>query len=256
MMRKVLLLSAAAWLAALSCSNVNGPPSADGGQPAYFPNGDGSRWTYRYQRYFNNVPSGEPYYYDEYFEGTAVVDGVEAQRLVRAPRAATAWELSYVADDDENTVLLYGREFYTGALQTEAVYFEPPWSALVYPLTVNRSWSEVKQEGLTPAALGLPADLDGDGADDAVDVEIVCKTVTKEDLTLPIEMFPDCYKVRRTVYATFHMTTGGDVEETYVRYGWFKPGRGYVQYTGDEITVPNAARYTYLVQLEAYELAR
>lgn len=239
-----------------ACSNVGDrPPVGDGGEPMYFPNGDGSRWTYACQRYFNNVPYGGPSEYTETFDGEAVVGGRVAQRLVRFAPAVDEYEILFLRDDDENYVEVLGREFYVGGVMTGAVYFDPSWSYLTYPLRVNRSWSEAKQLRLSPLCFGLPADVDNDGLDDDVDVEIVRHVVTKEDLAIPIGTFDGCYKIRRTVYATFHMTRGGDVEMNYVQYGWFKPAVGFVQYAGDEIAVPNAAQYTFLAQLKSYRVA-
>ncbi|NIT35182.1 MAG: hypothetical protein GTN49_01570 [candidate division Zixibacteria bacterium] len=256
MYKRALLLSAAAALAlAPACSNVDGPPVGNGGDPRYFPNGDGSSWTYSYQRYFNNVPRGGPLEYTETFDGEAAVGGRVAQRLVRFAAGNEEYEISFLHDDEENYVVALGREFYVGGRMTGAVYFDPEWSYLTYPLRVNRNWSEVKQLQLSPLCLGLPADVDKDGKEDDVDVEIVRTVVTKEDLTIPIGTFEGCYKVRRTVYATFHMTQGGDVEMNYVQYGWFNAGRGFVQYTGEEIHAPNAARYTFLAQLKHYHIS-
>ena len=254
-MSKKWLYAATAVLAlGAACSNVGEPPPQGGDDVTYYPNGDGSRWTYRYQRYFNNVPSGEPYDYDELFDGTVEVDGREVQRLVRGARTGDDYELFFVRDDNGHYVVTYGRELYKGGRMVGGAYFEPAWTTLIYPLAVNRTWSEVKQEGLSPLALGLPEDLDNDGQNDLADVESVCTVVTKEDLTIPMGTFEDCYKIRRTIYASFHMTAGGDVDETFVQYYWFKPGKGYIQETGDEVTVPNASRYTFLAQLEDYDL--
>ncbi len=254
-MRKTLTIAAAVLALASSCSNVGDrPPVGDGGAPMYFPNGDGSSWTYAYQRYFNNVPYGEPYEYVETFDGEAVVAGRVAQRLVRFAAGIDDYEIYLLRDDDENYVEGAGREFYAGGVPTGAVYFDPLWHYLKYPLRVNRSWSEAKQQRLSPVCLGLPADVDNDGHDDDVDVEIIRHVVTKEDLAIPIGTFEGCYKIRRTVYAAFHMTQGGDVEMSYVQYGWFKPSKGYVQYAGDEIGVPNGARYTFLAQLKTYHV--
>ncbi len=253
---RIVMLAAAAALviAAGGCSNVSEVPPGDGGDAGYFPNGDGSNWTYNYQRYFNNVPFGDAFDYVEEFDGDAVVGGRVVQRLVRFAAGAKEYEVYYLDDDDENHVAALGREFYSGAMMTDAVYFDPPWSHFVYPLRVNRNWSEAKQDGLSPLCLGLPADVDNDGKDDAVDVEIIRAVVTKEDLTLPMGTFDECYKIRRTIYATFHMTQGGDAEMTYVQYGWFKPSKGFVQYDGDEVGVPNGARYTFLAQLTSYNV--
>ena len=254
-MRKTLSIAAAALALTAGCSNVGDrPPVGDGGAPAYFPNGDGSSWTYGCQRYFNNVPYGEPSEYTETFDGEVVVAGRVAQRLVRFSPGVDQYEICFLRDDDENYVEGLGREFYVGGVPTGAVYFDPPWEYLKYPLRVNRSWLEAKQQRLSPLCLGLPADVDNDGRDDAVDVEIVCHVVTKEDLAIPIGTFEGCYKVRRTVYAVFHMTQGGDVEQSYVQYGWFKPQKGYLQYAGDEMGVPNAARFTFLTQLKSYHV--
>jgi len=254
--RKLLLGAAAALALGPACSNVDGPPPVgNDGDPLYFPNGDGSSWTYSYQRYSNNVPHGEPFEYTETFDGEAAVGGRVAQRLVRFAAGNEEYEICFLHDDDENYVVALGREFYVGGLMTGAVYFDPEWNYLTYPLRVNRSWSEVKQLKLSPLCLGLPADVDKDGKEDNVDVEIVRTVVTKEDLTIPIGTFEGCYKVRRTVYATFHMTQGGDVEMNYVQYGWFNAGKGFVQYAGDEVYAPNAARYTFLAQLKYYHVS-
>jgi hypothetical protein len=254
-MHKILYGTTAALLFAGACSNVGEPPTnGNGRDPSYFPNGDGSSWTYEYQRYLNNVPCGEPFDYTETFDGEAVVGGRVAQRLVRAEAGRQGYEVLYLEDDDENHVAKLGHEYYVGPLMVDAVYLEPPWSYLVYPLRVNRSWSEAKQDRLSPLCLGLPGDVDNDGKDDTVDVEIIRTVVTREDVSLPMGTFEDSYKIRRTIYATFHMTQGGDVEATYVQYGWFKANKGFVQYAGDEVGVPNAARYTFLAQLESYNV--
>ncbi|UCH78677.1 MAG: hypothetical protein JSU81_01640 [Candidatus Coatesbacteria bacterium] len=252
--RYYYLAAAAFWLAS-ACSNVDGPsPPGNGSDPLYYPNGDGSSWSYTYQRYFNNVPFGDPTEYAETFDGSVVVGGRTAQRLARFTPGLDEYQLFFLADDEKNVVAQWGREFYVGGRLTGAVYFDPAWNFLLYPLRVNRSWSEAKQLRLSPLGLGLPADVDNDGRDDTVDVEIVCHVVTKEDLTIPLGTFEGCYKLRRTIYATFHMTSGGEAEITYVRYAWFKPNKGFVQYTGDEIYVPNGARYTFLAQLKSYRV--
>ena len=254
-MRKLLLAASAAVALSPACSNVDEPPDVNNGRDTlYFPNGDGSTWTYDYQRYLNNVPHGEPFEFTETFDGEAVVGSRLAQKLIRFEAGGEEYEVSFLYDDDENYVEALGREFYAGGRMAGGVYFEPAWAYLIYPLRVNRSWSEAKQSRLSPLCLGLPADVDNDGRDDNVDVEIVRNVVTKEDLTLPMGTFEECYKIRRTVYATFHMTQGGDVEADYVQYGWFKPHKGFVQYTGDELAVPNAARYTFLAQLKSYHV--
>lgn len=243
----------AAVILAAACSNVGSPPAPGEGDEAYYPNGDGSRWTYRYQRYFNNVPAGEPFNYTETFRGAVNTGGTTAQRLKRHVEGADYYVIAFIADDDAAVVSDYGREFYKGGRMAAGAYFDPPWATLVYPLAVNRTWSVVKGEGFDPLALGLSTDVDNDSQPDTVDVEIVRTVVTREDLTLPMGNFPDCYKIRETIYAGFHMSSGGGVDETYVRYAWFKPGKGFVQYTGDEIGVPNGARYAFLAQLTEYE---
>jgi len=254
-MSKLLLAAAAAFALSTACSNVDEPPDVNNGRDAlYFPNGDGSTWTYGYQRYLNHVPHGDPFQFTETFDGEAVVGARLAQKLVRFQAGGEEYELLFLFDDDENTVEALGREVYYNGRMSGGVYFEPAWAFLTYPLRVNRSWSEVKQTRLSPLCLGLPADVDNDGRDDTVDVEIVRNVVTREDLTLPMGTFEGCYKVRRTVYATFHMTQGGDVEMDYVQYAWFKPNKGFVQYTGDEISVPNETRYTFLAQLNSYRI--
>lgn len=246
-------LAAAVLLAAASCSNVDGPVLPGDGDAAYFPNRDGSKWVYRYHRYFNLVPFGRPYDFVEEFTGSAVVAGGECQKLKRFVLGfEDTYEILFLADDEANYVRWWGREYYAQGVLTTGVYFQPPWDYLVYPLRVNYSWSEAKRNSLTPAALGLPEDLDNDGRADTVDVEIVHSVLVKEDLSLPIGTFPGCYKIRRTIYATFHMTTGGDAEEVYVQYRWFKPDVGVVQSSGDEVSAPNAARYTFLASLKDY----
>jgi hypothetical protein len=254
-MRKLILAASAAWALCSACSNVDEPPDVSNGRDTlYYPNGDGSTWVYNYQRYLNNVPYGERFEFTETFDDKAVVGSRLAQRLVRFEAGAGDYEICFLYDDDENSVEEVGREFYVDGRLAGGVYFDPAWAYLIYPLRVNRSWSEVKQSRLSPLCLGLAADVDNDGREDKVDVEIVRTIVTKEDLSLPMGTFEGCYKVRRTIYATFHMTQGGDVEMDYVQYGWFKPHKGFVQYTGDEIAVPNAARYTFLAQLTSYHV--
>jgi hypothetical protein len=254
-MRAVLFIAAAALLFAVACSNVGDAPTVgDGGDPLYYPNGDGSTWTYSYQQYFNNVPTGIATEYTETFDGEVVVGGHVAGRLVRLAPGAEDYEILFLADDEESGVVMPGREFYFSGRLVDAVYYDPAWRYLVYPLRVNRSWAEAKQDRMSPLCLGLSADVDNDGRDDNVDVEIIRNVVTKEDLTIPMGTFESCYKIRRTIYATFHMTSGGDAEMSYVQYGWFKPNKGFVQYTGDEIYVPNGARYTFLAQLKSYHV--
>ena len=254
-MRKYLLTAAATLALSTACSNVDERPDVNNGRDTlYFPNGDGSSWTYDYQRYLNHVPHGDPFEFTETFDGEAVVGARLAQKLVHFETGGEEYELLFLYDDDENTVEALGREFYLDGRMVGGVYLDPAWWYLAYPLRVNRSWSEAKQTRLSPLCLGLPADVDNDGRDDNVDVEIVRNVVTKEDVTLPMGTFEDCYKIRRTIYATFHMTQGGDVEVDYVQYAWFKPNKGFVQYTGDEIAVPNAARYTFLAQLKSYHV--
>jgi hypothetical protein len=254
-MRKLTLAAAATVALALACSNVDERPDITNGRnTGYFPNGDGSTWTYDYQRYLNHVPYGESFEFTETFDGKAVVGPGLSQRLVRFAEGEDEYELLFLYDDDEDVVRTVAREFYAGGFLIGGVYLEPMWAYLLYPLQVNRSWSEAKQTGLSPLCLGLPVDMDNDGNNDTVDVEIVRHVVTKEDLTLPMGTFEDCYKIRRTLYVTFLMTQGGDVEVDYVQYGWFKPQKGFVQYTGDEIAVPNETRYTFLAQLNSYHV--
>jgi len=223
--------------------------------PTYLPNTDQSYWTYTYQRYLNNVPLGDPFSVTYTFDGSSVVGGEAVQNFVLAVDGELPYEVFLVQDNEMNTYKMYGREYYDGTRgMTDSVYFDPVWFWAEYPFSVGTNWQVVNVTEISPLAIGLPADIDNDGHDDTVDVEINCSTVVKGDVTTEVGIFTDAYKVRRNLYVTYYLTQGGESKIDFEQYFWFKPEKGTVKMSGDEIGYPNGPHYTFESSLSEYDI--
>lgn len=251
----VVVVIALSLLYAAGCTEDGGTTPPDEENPTYLPNTDGSYWVYSHQLYQNNVPFGDPASVTFRFDGSAVVDGEAVQRLVRTVDGLVQYEVFLTKDNERNTYGLYGREYYDGSRAlTDYVYFDPPWSWIQYPLSVGTNWQVTNVLGISPVAVGLPADIDKDGKDDLIDVEINCSAIAKEDVTTLVGVFTNAYKVRREMFITYHLTQGGTSALEFRQYFWFKPEKGIVKMSGDDIAYPNGPRYTYESLLSDYEI--
>lgn len=239
----------------VGCTENNGTLPPDEEDPAYLPNTDGSFWTYSYQRYQNNVPTGDPFSVTNTFDGSAVIGNEIVQRLVRTVVGEISYEVFLFRDNEKNSYTMYGKEYYDGTRDmTDSVYFDPAWLWAQYPLAVGTNWQITNVAGISPLAVGLSADIDNDGKDDKVDVEINCSTIAKEDVTTEVGIFPGSYKVRRNYYITYYLTQGGESKLDFEQYFWFKPEKGTVKISGDEIGYPNGPSYTFEASLTSYDI--
>jgi hypothetical protein len=249
-----VLCTAFVFLFVVACED-NGALPPDEEIPEYLPNTDESYWTYSYQRYQNNVPLGEPFLVTDTFDGSTVIGDEAVQNLVRTVEGELPYQVFLFRDNDINTYTMFGREYYDGSRDmTGSVYFDPVWLWAQYPLSVGTNWQVVNVTGISPLAIGLPADIDNDGRDDTVDVEVNCSTVVKGDVTTEIGIFTDAYKVRRNLYVTYYLTQGGESKIDFEQYFWFKPEKGTVKMSGDEIAYPNGPRYTFEASLSDYDI--
>jgi|GEM_PF-1264220 len=249
------LLTAVFLFSAVGCTEDNGTLPPDEEIPTYLPNTDGSYWTYEYQRYQNNVPLGDPFSVTYTFDGSTVVGNEVVQNFVRTVEEGLPYQVFLIQDNEINTYKMYGREYYDGARGlTDSVYFDPVWFWVQYPFSVGTNWQVVNVTGISPLAIGLPADIDNDGHDDTVDVEINCSTVVKGDVTTEVGIFTDAYKVQRNLYITYYLTQGGESKIDFEQFFWFKPEKGTVEMSGDEIGYPNGPRYTFESSLGEYDI--
>lgn len=249
-----VLCTAVAFLFLTGCTE-DGTTPPDEEIPEYLPNTDESYWIYSYQRYQNNVPLGEPFSVTDTFNGSTVVGGEAVQNLVRTVEGELPYQVFLFQDNDVNTYTMFGREYYDGSRDmTDSVYFDPVWLWAQYPLSVGTNWQVVNVTKISPLAIGLPADIDNDGKDDEVDVEINCSTVVKGDVTTDVGIFSDAYKIRRNIYVTYYLTQGGESKIDFEQYFWFKPEKGTVKMSGDEISYPNGPRYTFEASLSDYDI--
>jgi len=142
--------------------------------PAYFPNTDGSHWSYSYRQYLNNVPYGDVSFIAERFDGEREVNGVLVQEfeIGSTNEISLRPRLSFIRDNEKNIVEIYGFEEH--AVDGEgliAEVFDSPWRVLPYPLQVGKSWQAGFGTDLSPIVIGLPDDIDGDEQSDSVDAE-------------------------------------------------------------------------------------
>ncbi len=224
---------------------------------AYFPNGDGSRWSYSYRQYLNNVPYGDVSYIAERFDGEREVNGTSVQEYVSESdiEVAKRSRISFIRDNDKSLVELYGREMCgPGDEGVVTEIFTAPWQYLPYPLQIGKSWQCGFGTDLSPIVIGLPDDIDDDGQPDSVDVEINYYVSTKEDVTTPAGYFTGCFKIKKSVYVEYYLTAGTTESMEFTQYRWFCPEVGFVRSIGDEIGFPNGPQLDFSRELVNFEI--
>jgi len=259
--RIIISLCVSAVLAAFfgGCTGEIPIGSGDGrtAGPAYFPNGDGSHWSYSYRQYLNNVPYGDISYIAERFDGEREVNGVSVQEYVSESDTEVAKRprISFVKDNDKSLVELYGKEARgPGDEGVVTEIFTAPWQYLPYPLQIGKSWQYGYGTDLSPIVIGLPDDIDEDGQPDSVDVEVNCYISTKEDISTPAGYFTDCFKIKKSVYVEYYLTAGIIESLEFTQYHWFCPEVGFVRSIGEEVGFPNGPQLDFSRELVSFEI--
>ncbi|UCE27745.1 MAG: hypothetical protein JSW52_03040 [Candidatus Coatesbacteria bacterium] len=233
-----IYISVAASVLYVSCGDGGTSPGV--GDEGYFPNKEGSTWTYEVTD--SNIR--ETWNETRTVKGTRDVYGVVCQ-IIESTYSDAEGELdrTFIKDDEKNQVDIWGTERAVDGSVEDTFYFEVgvPW--LKYPCTVGSSWHVYSAKGLKPTEIPFAGfeddDLDDDGIPDSADVTVNADVIVQEDVSVRAGVFSDCFKVVYTFDFVVYCSEWGDWPMGATSYQWFKPYVGFVRsYTVIDLPTP------------------
>jgi hypothetical protein len=213
----------------VSCGEDGTGPGV--GDEGYFPNGEGSTWTYEV---IDDAGSLSVRNEIRTVKGTGVVDGVTCQIVeVTFSDDDSTLDRFYIKDDEESRLDVYGIETVNDGTVEEVYYFGDPVSLFEYPCYVGASWHVYSAKGLKPSDVPFAGfeddDLDDDGIPDFVDVTVNADVVARENVSVRAGDFNDCFKVAYTFGLMVYYSEWGAWPMNATSYQWFKPYVGFVR---------------------------
>jgi hypothetical protein len=211
------------------------------GDEGYFPNRDGSTWTYEVTDDAETLSVRNE---TRTVKGTGVVDGVTCQIMeVTFSDDESSLERIYIKDDEESRLDVYGIESVTDGTADEGYYFDVPVPLLEYPCYVGASWDVYSAKGLKPSDVPFAGfeddDLDDDGIPDSADVTVNADVIAREDVNVKAGAFSGCFKVAYTFDVMVYYSEWGEWPMDATSYQWFKPYVGFVRsYTVINLPTP------------------
>ncbi|MDH5740110.1 MAG: hypothetical protein OEY77_07285, partial [Nitrospira sp.] len=189
----------------------------------YFPDGPGSRWTYRGQigegplqlvelKFFTNVST---------VSGTKTVNGVTVTVFHDTNPGNHGPSDSFYRRDAAG-IVYYGSE--PGTPLEEQI---TPYQIFRFPLTVPSSFQQFDRSGLN-----FGSDMDRDGTDEKVDVQGWSAVIGREAITVPAGTFQDAIKVEARMKMRIHLSgSRRTISGSDVMTAWFAKGVGLVKYS-------------------------
>lgn len=233
-MRKILivctLLVAAVIPLVLSCSD-DGSTTPDGEINDYVPDADGSTWTYNV---IDNTKA--TYTSTETINGTRDVNGTSCQILERVDSDdPNSIYRTFFFDNDTNMIRIWGTERVENGTVVNTIYYNTGVLVFVYPLSVGSDWEVISVEGSKPTEIPFIGgffeddDLDNDGTDDTVDMDMGATVASQGSVTVPAGTFEDTFKIDQHMDVTLHLTLLGDISVDGDQERWFKPYVGNIK---------------------------
>jgi len=200
------------------------------GDEGYFPNKDGSTWTYEVADVGTLSVRSET----RTVKGTGVVDEVTCQIVeVTFSDDESRLERIYIKDNEKSRLDVYGVESATDGTVDETYYFDAPVPLLEYPCYVGASWHVYTAKGLKPTDVPFAGfeddDLDDDGIDDYADITAGANVVALVDVNVNAGSFRDCFEVVYTFDVVVYYSSWGEWPMDATSRQWFKPYVGFVK---------------------------
>lgn len=189
----------------------------------YFPDGIGSRWTYRGQitegplqiienKFFTNIST---------VKGTKTIKGVTVTVFHDTNPGNHGPTDSYYRRDSAG-IVYYGSDPGT-PLEKQIT----PYQIFRFPLKVPFSFQQFDRDGLD-----FGTDMDHDGVDEKTDVKGWSSVIGRETITVPAGTFADAIKVEAKMTMRIHLSTSRRTISGFdVMTAWFAKGVGLVKYS-------------------------
>jgi hypothetical protein len=224
----------------ISCGDDDGVGPGVGDE-GYFPNRDGSTWTYEFN---DDVSTLSTWNETRTVNGMRDVDGVTCQIMeITYSNDESEMDRIFIKDDEESRVDVWGMERLIDGTVDETYYFDAPVLLFKYPCYVGASWDVYSTKGLKPTDVPFAGfeddDLDDDGVDDLADVIVDADVIAREDVNVRAGAFDGCFKVSYTLDIIVYFSYWGEWLIDATSYQWFKPYVGFVQtYTFVDLPTP------------------
>jgi len=237
-MRRIIIITSlvAILLTAglLSCSKDN-EGIISTGPVDYITTIDGYSWTYDVKTY------GGPYQNytkTETVSGTRDIGGTTCQVLETTYSNIPDYvERTFFIDDATTTFAHWGVEYEEASDIVYTNDYGRGYPIYRYPFEIGGEWDIYSVTGANPSELPVftfywafyENDVDGDDIDDTVDMTITAEIKKQMDITVPAGTFEDCYHIKFTVDAVYHMSDYGDLEAMGSKEIWYKPYIGLIR---------------------------
>lgn len=219
MMSSVSLLSCCAligWAGLVWAGEVISDP--DG----YFPDAQGSRWTYRGQVLEGAVQSiaQKEFLNVSIVTGSDTIKGVKVKVFHDTNPGNNGPSDSYYRRDAAG-IVYYGSEPGT-PLEKQLV----PYQIIRFPLEYPSSFQQFDRQGLS-----FGSDLDGDEKHEQADVQATVSVIGKETVSVPAGTYQDAVRIEAKMTMRIHLTRERrTMVGTDTMTAWFARGVGLVKY--------------------------
>jgi hypothetical protein len=243
--RLAILLVAAAFFAA--------PADDAGAQPVarpdtiedahlYFPDAIGSRWRYRgriEEWPLQKISESKGYINVSTVSGTQTVKGVTVTVFHDTNPGNHGPTDSYYRRDAVGVV-------YYGSLPGTPVERQViPYQIVRFPIAIPSSFQQFDRRGID-----FGTDVDGDGAQEKVDVDASVTVVGKESVSVPAGSYADAVRMEARMSLRIHLSKSKrSVVSTDVLTAWFARGVGLVKYTEHQEMPPAATDRGWITEI-------
>jgi hypothetical protein len=223
----------------VSCGDEGAGPGI--GDEGYFPNRDGSTWTYEFN---DDVSALSTWNETRTVNGTRDVSGVACQIMeVTYSNGESETDRIFIKDNEESRVDVWGMERLVDGTVEETFNLDASIPLLKYPCYVGANWHVYSAKGLKPSDVPFAGfendDLDDDGIPDSADVTVNADVIAREDVNVKAGAFSGCFKVAYTFDVVVYYSEWGEWPMDATSYQWFKPYVGFVRsYTVINLPTP------------------
>lgn len=223
----LFFVSLIGWVA-LSLLGLTTPVQADekatviAHSDEYFPDRPGNRWQYR-----GRISEGPLQTIDQkFFVNESTVTGARTVKgatvtVFHDTNAGNHGPSDSFYRRDAAGIVYYGSEPGT-PLERQLV----PYQIVRFPMTLSSSFLQFDRNDLD-----FGADVDGDGANEQVDVQGLVIIMDREPVTVPAGSYPEAVKVEARMTLRIHLSgTTKSAIGTDVMTAWFVKGLGLVKY--------------------------
>ncbi|MCP4230883.1 MAG: hypothetical protein GY771_12165 [bacterium] len=230
------LVSIVSVLGLLSCSeNEEEIPTYVPLPPDYILTYEEASWTYDVKTYSSSY---ENYAKTETVSSIREIGGTTYQVMVATYSGESDYyERTFFADDGSTLFAHRGVEYEE---KGEIAYYNDygqEYPIYKYPFVIGEAWDIYSVTDANPSEVPVFAfywafytdDVDGDEIDDTMDLTVSAEVIAQEDRTVPAGTFEDCYVVKFTMSAVYHLSGYGDLHGTGTKDIWYKPDIGLIR---------------------------